>query len=98
MEVNQSDFRRQLLPILKNIANAKFVAFDLEMSGIYTRPRYGPGDRSQDIGKPALQEQYEEMRSAAELYQIVQLGITCIEEDRDKGEDISFQEFTRDFP
>ncbi|TVY41998.1 Poly(A)-specific ribonuclease [Lachnellula subtilissima] len=85
MDVKQQDFRLQLLPILKNIANAKFVTFDLEMSGITTRPRYGPGDRSQDIGKPSLQQQYEEMRSAAELYQIVQLGITCVEENTEKG-------------
>lgn len=85
MEVKQQDFRLQLLPILKNIANAKFVTFDLEMSGITTRPRYGPGDRSQDVGKPSLQQQYEEMRSAAELYQIVQLGITCVEENTEKG-------------
>ncbi|TVY60758.1 Uncharacterized protein LSUE1_G008322 [Lachnellula suecica] len=85
MEVTQTDFRGQLLPILKQIARAKIITFDLEMSGITTRPRYGPGDRSQDIGKPSLQQQYEEMRSAASLYQIVQLGITCVEEEVDKG-------------
>lgn len=86
MEVNKQDFRLQLLPILKNIADAKFISFDLEMSGISTRPRYGTGDRSQDVGKPSLQQQYEEMRSAAELYQIVQVGITCVEENTEKGE------------
>lgn len=84
MEVNQSEYRQQLLPILKNIAAAKFVSFDLEMSGITTRARFG--DRSQEIGKPSLQQQYEEMRSAAELYQIVQFGITCVEEHVEKGQ------------
>lgn len=85
MEVDQAHFRRQLLPILKHIANAKFVSFDLEMSGISTRPKYSAGDRSHDVGKPTLQQQYDEMRSAAETFQVLQFGITCVEEDREKG-------------
>ncbi|KAH9210741.1 ribonuclease H-like domain-containing protein [Leptodontidium sp. 2 PMI_412] len=84
MEVDQAHFRRQLLPILKHIANAKFVSFDLEMSGISTRPKYSAGDRSHDVGKPTLQQQYDEMRSAAETFQVLQFGITCVEEDREK--------------
>ncbi|KAH7348346.1 ribonuclease H-like domain-containing protein [Rhexocercosporidium sp. MPI-PUGE-AT-0058] len=84
MEVDQAHFRRQLLPILKNIANATFVTFDLEMSGISTRPKYSAGDRSHDVGKPTLQQQYDDMRSAAETFQVLQFGITCVEEDREK--------------
>ncbi|KAH7419618.1 ribonuclease H-like domain-containing protein [Cadophora sp. MPI-SDFR-AT-0126] len=84
MEVDQAHFRRQLLPILKNIANAAFVTFDLEMSGISTRPKYSAGDRSHDVGKPTLQQQYDDMRSAAETFQVLQFGITCVEEDREK--------------
>ncbi|KAK0128249.1 hypothetical protein ONS95_000226 [Cadophora gregata] len=84
MEVDQAHFRRQLLPILKNIANATFVTFDLEMSGISTRPKYSAADRSHDVGKPTLQQQYDDMRSAAETFQVLQFGITCVEEDRDK--------------
>lgn len=81
MEIDGHDFRYQLLHVLKHISNATFVSFDLEMSGINTRR----GDRSHDVGKPTLQQQYEEMKEAAETFQVLQLGITCVEEDRDKG-------------
>ncbi|EPE28802.1 Ribonuclease H-like protein [Glarea lozoyensis ATCC 20868] len=84
MEVDNSQYKRQLLSILKHIANATFVTFDLEMSGISTRRQYGTGDRSQKVDKPTLQEIYEEMKDAASTYQVVQFGITCIEEDREK--------------
>jgi hypothetical protein len=85
MEVDHVHFRRQLLPILKHIANATFLTFDLEMSGISTRRHFGTGDRSQKTDKPTLQEIYEEMKDAASTYQVVQFGITCVEEDREKG-------------
>ena len=86
MEVDNETFRGELLPILEHIADASYVTFDLEMSGITTRPRYTTGDRSHDVGKPSLQQQYDEIRDAAQTFQVVQVGITCIEEDRDKGE------------
>lgn len=85
MEVNQSRFRQELLPILKHISQATFITFDLEMSGITTRPKYSSGDRTHDIGRPSLQQHYEEMKSAAETFQVLQVGITCVEEDREKG-------------
>ena len=85
MEVDHVHYRRKLLSILKHIANATFVTFDLEMSGISTRRQYGTGDRSQKVNKPTLQEIYEEMKDAASMYQVVQFGITCVEEDREKG-------------
>jgi poly(A)-specific ribonuclease len=85
MEVDSAHFRQILLSILNNISAATYVTFDLEMSGITTRPKHGTGDRSHDVGKPSLQQQYEEMKSAAETFQILQIGITCVEEDREKG-------------
>lgn len=85
MDIDQSHFQKKLLPILQNIANATFVSFDLEMSGISTKPKYSSGERSHNVGKPTLQQQYEDMKNAAETFQIVQLGITCVEEDREKG-------------
>jgi poly(A)-specific ribonuclease len=84
MEVTDLNFRSQLLPILRSISGATFVAIDVEMSGISTR-RDGVSDRSRNSGKPNLQQQYEESKEAAEKYQILQLGITCVEEDREKG-------------
>ena len=86
MDVDHEHFRKQLLPILRNIANADFVTFDLEMSGISTRPKYSSGDRSRDVSKPTLEQQYQELKSAAEAFQVLQMGITCVGEDRDKGE------------
>ncbi|KAM3070140.1 hypothetical protein ACMFMG_003825 [Clarireedia jacksonii] len=84
MEVDKNNWKQLLVPILKNIADASFVSFDLEMSGITTRPKYSAGDRSHDVGKPTLQKQYEEVKEAAETFQVLQLGITCVEEDREK--------------
>jgi poly(A)-specific ribonuclease len=81
MEVTKDNFRQQLLPIFKHIADATYITFDLEMSGIATRGR-STGERT---GKPSLQQLYEENREAAEAYQVLQVGITCVEEDRDKG-------------
>jgi poly(A)-specific ribonuclease len=82
MEVDHGRFWPQLLSILKNISNAPFVSFDLEMSGI---PIRGSNNRPQRNGKPTLQETYEETKEAAQKYQIVQMGITCIEQDHELG-------------
>lgn len=85
MEINNDQFQRQLLPLLKHIANAKFVSFDLEMSGISVRSRFGPHPQGHDNGKPTLQQLYDETRIAAEKYQVLQFGMTLMEEDREKG-------------
>ncbi|KAI9731260.1 MAG: hypothetical protein M1818_007885 [Claussenomyces sp. TS43310] len=85
MEVDQDHFWPQLLPILNDISNAAFVTLDVEMSGIALRQRYGANDRSFDVGKPNLQQQYEETKAAAEVYQVLQIGITCVEEDHDQS-------------
>lgn len=85
MDIDQAHFPRQLLSILKHISTATFVTFDLEMSGINTRQRYGNSDRSLDAGKPTLQQQYSDMKSAAETFQVVQFGLTCVQEDRERG-------------
>lgn len=81
MDVDATHFRKSLLPILRDICEAKIVTFDLEMSGISTKPSI----RVYDAGKPTLQQQYDEMKSAAETYQVLQMGITCVSEDREKG-------------
>ncbi|KHJ32627.1 putative caf1 family ribonuclease [Erysiphe necator] len=84
MEICQSNFYKNLLDILVNISRASYVTFDFEMSGITTRPKNSPGDRSLDVEKPTLQQQYDEVRSTAETFQILQMGITIVEEVRDK--------------
>ncbi|KAK4691111.1 poly(A)-specific ribonuclease, partial [Lecanoromycetidae sp. Uapishka_2] len=86
MEVNGIGFQSQLPSILGAIAQSRFVAFDLELSGIpgrQTGQARAPG-RSQD-GKQTLQERYEDTRKAAERYQIIQLGLTCVEENLERG-------------
>lgn len=85
MEVDQTTFRSQLLAILTHISNAKFISFDFEMSGITSKVKGGPGDRTHDVGKPTLQQQYDEMKSVAESFQVLQVGICCVEEDRERG-------------
>ncbi|KAG9247249.1 ribonuclease H-like domain-containing protein [Calycina marina] len=84
MEVDQHDFKGRLLDILINISNASFISFDLEMSGIDKRTQQQKADR-RNGGKPTLQEQYGEMRAAAEAFQILQFGICCVEEDHARG-------------
>jgi hypothetical protein len=86
MEVDHEHFRKELLPILRSIANADFITIDLEMSGISIRPKFSSGDRSHNVGKPTLEQQYQELKSAAEAFQVLQIGITCVEVDREKGE------------
>ncbi|KAI1007377.1 hypothetical protein K3495_g842 [Podosphaera aphanis] len=81
MNVCQSKFKSKILDILEHISNAAFITFDLEMSGISINPKH---DRSHDIGKPTLQQQYEEIKGAASTYQLLQLGITVVEEERQK--------------
>jgi poly(A)-specific ribonuclease len=83
MEVEATNFWPCLLPLLKDIANAEFISIDVEMSGISTRNRNSPNDRSQEPRKPSLQEQYLETKAAAELYQVLQFGLTCVEEDHE---------------
>jgi len=77
MEVNKDEFYLALLPLLRHTANAEFVAVDLEMSGI--------GSNTKRDGKPTLQQVYEQMKSAAETYQVLQVGITFIEKDEERG-------------
>lgn len=79
MEVPSRQFPSELVNLLQLIADSHFVALDLEFSGIYSR-RTG-GGRS----RLSLQQVYEEVREAATQYQILQVGLTIVEEDAQKG-------------
>ena len=86
MDVTGMNFQRHLPSILGAISRAHFVSIDLEFSGIAVKqkgPSRVPGQAGS--GKQTLQERYEETRKAAERYQVLQLGLTCVEEDRDQG-------------
>lgn len=86
MEVSNANFMGLLPSILNAVATAHFVTIDLELSGIpgqqMNRSRVA-GEGSS--GKPTLQQRYEETKTAAERYQVLQLGITCVDEDKDRG-------------
>ncbi|KAL9015273.1 MAG: hypothetical protein Q9173_000071 [Seirophora scorigena] len=85
MDITRQTFPNQLPYLIAAIANAHFVAIDLELSGI-------PGKQINELkprsnGLPSLQQRYEETKKAAEQYQVLQLGITCVGENRDRGTD-----------
>jgi poly(A)-specific ribonuclease len=73
MDLNNISFGPMLLGIIETISTSHFVSFDLEMSGIPSKP---PANRQ----KQTLQERYVEVKEAAEKYAVLQIGITCIEE------------------
>jgi poly(A)-specific ribonuclease len=79
MDIPDRQFSNELVKIIKLIADSHFVAIDLEFSGISSR-RKGSG-RS----RLSLQQVYEDVRKAAKQYQILQVGLTILEEDAVKG-------------
>ena len=79
MEIPSRQFSSELVKILQLIADSHFVALDLEFSGISSRrTRAGKGRLS-------LQQVYEDVREAAKQYQVLQVGLTVVEEDARKG-------------
>ena len=78
MDISRSRFPLELVKIIQLIADSHFVALDLEFSGI-------PG-RRKDRRKPTLQEVYEDVKEAAEQYQVLQVGLTVVHEDLLTGE------------
>jgi len=73
MDIDNISFDPYLLSIIETISSSRFVALDLELSGIPSKP---PAGRV----KHSLQKRYEEIKAAAEKYQILQFGITCVQE------------------
>lgn len=73
MDISRSRFPLELVNIIQLIADSHFIAFDLEFSGITGRRKDGK--------KPTLQEVYEEVKDAAEQYQVLQVGLTLVHED-----------------
>jgi len=75
MEVDRNDFYPMLPTMLKHISNAHCVAFDLELSGIPVRKQHA------SEGRQTLQQRYTEVKRAAETFHILQVGLTCVEQD-----------------
>ncbi len=76
MDVTTTNYKSELLGIIEVITRADFLAIDCEMSGV---PPHLGGE------KPPLQEHYQQMKLAADKFQLLQFGITCIERVEDKG-------------
>ncbi|KAL8777011.1 MAG: hypothetical protein Q9213_008040 [Squamulea squamosa] len=86
MDVSGQDFHRLLPSLLEAIADAQFVAIDLEFSGISNQQKSGSRAYKQYAGgKSSLQNRYEEEKVTAERYQVLQMGITCVGENLDRG-------------
>ncbi|KAL9001564.1 MAG: hypothetical protein Q9169_000139 [Polycauliona sp. 2 TL-2023] len=86
MDVTGQDFHRLLPSLLEAIADAQFVAIDLEFSGISNQQKTRVRAPKQHVGgRASLQDRYEEEKSAAEKYQVLQMGITCVGESLDRG-------------
>ncbi|KIW19402.1 hypothetical protein PV08_03697 [Exophiala spinifera] len=79
MDITHATFSQELIKIIQHIAESRFVAFDLEFSGVAARRQGGAS------GKLSLQEYYHDLRSAAQIYQILQIGLTIVSEDTKKG-------------
>src|SRR4030095_9370417 len=80
MDITKQAFYHHLPRILNDITECCFVALDLELSGIATRQCRGLA------GKQSLQERYDEVKDAAEIYQILQIGLTFVREDVENGQ------------
>lgn len=80
MDIQRYNFPSKLLEILEDASQSTCVAFDLELSGVPVRP-YG----KRDGGKATLQQRYAEIKAAAERYQILQIGLTFVKEDKLNG-------------
>ena len=78
MDINHLRFPTEFLKIVEQIAESHFVSFDLEFSGV-------AGRRQHAGGKLTLQDVYTEVREAALKYQVLQVGITIVQEDLRRG-------------
>ncbi|OAX84879.1 hypothetical protein ACJ72_00756 [Emergomyces africanus] len=85
MDVTKQSFNQHLPRLFNDLAETSFVAMDMEFSGIVAR-QSGPSPGS-DLwgGKQTLQARYEEVKSAAEIYQVLQIGLTFAREDVETG-------------
>ncbi|KAJ0327741.1 hypothetical protein COL5a_005714 [Colletotrichum fioriniae] len=87
MEVSSENFWRQLPKILLSIAKSRYVAIDVEMTGIMDK---GSENRHDN---PTNQQTYESAKNIASKFNVFELGITCVEKSSDgtyKTETYSF--------
>ncbi|KAF2085243.1 CAF1-domain-containing protein, partial [Saccharata proteae CBS 121410] len=74
MEVDRISFAGRLLDILEAMSESHFISFDLELSGV-------PSKQASSKAKMTMEERYQDIKAAAEKYQILQIGLTCVHQD-----------------
>ncbi|KAF4783741.1 hypothetical protein HER10_EVM0013300 [Colletotrichum scovillei] len=87
MEVSSENFWRQLPKILLSIAKSRYVAIDVEMTGIMDKGSENRYDNSTN------QQTYESAKNIASKFNVFELGITCVDKLSDgtyKTETYSF--------
>lgn len=82
MDIQKSQFSQELVKIIEHVADSHFVAFDLEFSGVAGRRKSPQGSKREKL---TLQEMYDDVKEAAEKYQILQVGLTVVKEDKNAG-------------
>lgn len=87
MEVDRHSFNGLLVTILGAVSKAHFVSIDLELSGIHFRSHDWHRPTMSRPSLESLQERYTRTKKAAEKYQILQVGLTVVEEDVKRGKD-----------
>lgn len=75
MDLTREVFSSYLPWLLMDLSSSCFVTIDLELSGIALSL-----DRN-EARTQTLQQRYEEIKAAAEKYQILQIGLTVCRED-----------------
>ncbi|KAK1726989.1 ribonuclease H-like domain-containing protein [Colletotrichum acutatum] len=73
MEVSSENFWRQLPKILLSIAKSRYIAIDVEMTGIMDK---GSENRHDNLTN---QQTYESAKNIASKFNVFELGITCVE-------------------
>ncbi|KAK7189720.1 caf1 family ribonuclease [Paraphaeosphaeria sporulosa] len=78
MDIDAGSYPHELLALLISISEADFVSLDLEFTGIPSRmPGKEPWKPRQGQGRRTLEDRYQETRTAADRYNILQVGLTC---------------------
>lgn len=90
MDIQKLDWPFALQPMLTALSNSHFVAIDFELSGIFSKTATKiKEDDPRTSRKQTLQERYDEVKAAAEKFQILQMGITIGREDVERGKSIA---------
>ena len=84
MDVPGYAFGWELLNMHRSLSTSHFVAMYFEHSRI-PNSQTTKGLQENQRHKPTLQQRYAELKIAAEKYQILQVGITIVNEDRSRG-------------